>query len=165
MGDSIIPVSGGNISIASVTGDIVITSIAEPTPYTNQIPLSIEADGTPFNGGLGYKTGYRLSSSSGGESANEGVEVTGYIAVKSGDVVRVKNITLSTSSSDGVVLYFDNNKTKLDSTYTATLFSTDEGNGVYASAPITRWAKLGYIRFTSSNIDDTSIVTVNEEIV
>lgn len=59
--------------------------------YTNLITSSINIDGTPFNGGLGYKTGYRLNSS-GGETVYEYQGVSGFIPVTENDIIRVINI-------------------------------------------------------------------------
>ena len=70
--------SDGIISIAAVTGDIVITAVA--TGFTNQIPISIDSSGSIYNG-AGYKAGYRISTSSGNESAASGMTVTGFIPV------------------------------------------------------------------------------------
>ncbi len=62
---------------------------------TNLVPGSIESDGTPYNGGLGYKTGYTLSASAGNpstENARSAYAVTGFIPVARYDVIRVVNI-------------------------------------------------------------------------
>lgn len=81
----------GVINIASVTGDVVITAvcteIAEYT-YTNQVPISIDTDGSVFNG-VGYKDGYRISSTSGDLSAEDKSCVTGFIPAKENDIVRI----------------------------------------------------------------------------
>ncbi|MDO4619963.1 MAG: phage tail spike protein [Lachnospiraceae bacterium] len=62
MGGSVVSgaYSGGKISIASVTGDIEITADA----YCNQLPISVDEDGTTiYNGGTGFINGKYLSSS------------------------------------------------------------------------------------------------------
>lgn len=67
--------------------------------YTNQVPISIGSDGNIYNGGLGYKNGYRLSSS-GGESSAANATVTGFIPVAPGDIIRIKGyIWLETTST------------------------------------------------------------------
>ena len=65
------PNKKGEINIESVMGNIVVSaSAAQPAPsYTNQIPISKDANGNIFNT-TGYKEGYRLNSS-GAESALE----------------------------------------------------------------------------------------------
>ena len=58
--------------------------------YKNWVPYSTESDGkTIYNGGLGYKNGYRVRS--GGAEAESGSSAcTGFIPVKGGDVIRIK---------------------------------------------------------------------------
>lgn len=56
------------------------------TSYTNQIPLSTDKDGNPYNGGLGYKNNTRYNSSF-LEKDQANAFVTGYIPVKGGDTV------------------------------------------------------------------------------
>lgn len=76
--------NGGVISIASVTGDIVITATAveittDSGNYTNLLPTAQAIDSTePYNG-TGYKDGYRMSSTSPFESVADGYVLTGYI--------------------------------------------------------------------------------------
>ena len=72
-------VSGNVISIASVTGAIVITGQADViASYTNIVRTSEALDSTAvYNGGLGYKNGYYTSV--GKESAKAGDCCTGLI--------------------------------------------------------------------------------------
>lgn len=173
MGGQNVSVSGGDISIVNVTGDIVITAVAELAgpSYTNQIPLSIGVDGKPFNNGQGYKTGYRLSLSGGGESAQEGTEVTGFIPVTKNSVIRIKNIAYSGDTTRGVVGY-DANFTKVGSAAIDAMFTTygeDDGNGVRRTK-LNSFASfysdsLKYIRLCSTDINANSIITVDQEIV
>lgn len=56
--------------------------------YKNWVRYSTELDGvTIYNGGLGYKDGYRVRSG-GAEGAADDGACTGYIPVNEGDVVR-----------------------------------------------------------------------------
>lgn len=55
------------------------------------LTLATEANGSPYNGGQGWKTGYRLNSS-GAEVALYGMEVTGFFPAAYGDKVSLKNI-------------------------------------------------------------------------
>lgn len=72
-------VSGNVINIASVTGAIVITGLADVVAsYTNIVRTSEALDSTAvYNGGLGYKDGYYTSV--GKESAKAGDCCTGLI--------------------------------------------------------------------------------------
>lgn len=56
--------------------------------YINRVTLSINADGTIYNNGLGYKNGYRVRSG-GAEIAQDISACTGFIPVKGGDVIRI----------------------------------------------------------------------------
>lgn len=57
--------------------------------YTNLVPLSTEADGkTIYNGGKGYKDGYRIRSG-GAESAHTNTACTGYIPFKKGEALYI----------------------------------------------------------------------------
>ena len=68
MGGNAVSVSGGNINIANVTGNIVITAAAEVSKpaYNNLVPAAINLDGAIMDDNgtkCGYKRGYRWSSS------------------------------------------------------------------------------------------------------
>lgn len=59
------------------------------TGYKNWVPYSTESDGvTIYNGGLGYKDGYRVRSG-GAEAANSYSTITGFIPFNKGDVLRI----------------------------------------------------------------------------
>lgn len=152
----------GHISIAQVTGDVVITATSAKTGYTNQIPLSTDASGNPYNNGLGYKTGTRLNSSS-QEVAISGMCCTGYIPLTgvAGDVIRIKNVTYAGSASVYLMCFNSNlvgSKAFTQSDLEAatvdgvTTVTTGTQNGLY------------WLRLSCGVIDDTSIITVNEEI-
>lgn len=174
-------VSGDTISIAKVTGNIVITAVAEETvvEVINQIPISTDADGNLFvgtNGEAGYKTGYRMSLSSGNETAAEGYECTGFIPVKQGDVVRIKNISVTSENSTNAIFYNSEKQTySTASTQGATLYNIfvtngTENNGVYTATFSSNIHSaiddnLAYIRIGSKEITNDSILTVNQEIV
>ena len=152
----------GHISIPSVTGDIVITATAVKSGYTNQIPLSTDADGNPYNNGLGYKTGTRLNSSS-NEVAISGMCCTGYIPLtgKAGDVIRIKNVTYAGTAS--VYLICFNQNGMASKTYMQADLEAATVDGV--TTITTSQKGLYSMRLSCGVIDDTSIITVNEEIV
>lgn len=96
MGGSPVSVSGGSISIASVTGDIVITAVAEEevveVEHTNFcVPL-----------GDGWISGGRCSSSGADREDSEAFALTNYIAVQNGDILSVQNLAVSTSTYSGL---------------------------------------------------------------
>lgn len=152
----------GHISISQVTGNIIITATAVKTGYTNQIPLSTDKDGNPYNNGLGYKTGTRLNSSS-NEVAINGMCCTGFIPLtgKTGDVIRIKNVTYA-GTATVYLICFNHNGTG-SKTYTQSNLESATVDGV--TTITTSQNGLYSMRLSCGVIDDTSIITVNEEIV
>lgn len=153
--------------------DVGRIDLSNKPAYTNQIPLSINSDGTPFNGGQGWKTGYRISKSSGGEAAATNYECTGFIPVTKESTIRIKGIDITNTDEYAVVSGYDKNFTKLDTgngvTIGAMIESTDD-NGVstfkgFGAFTHFSSTELAYIRFSSSHIDENSIITVDEEIL
>ena len=99
--------------------------------YKNWVKYSTEADGvTLYNGGLGYKTEYRISTSTGKESSGgTGGTLTGFIKVKPGDVVRF-------ASQGEIINWFMNNATNIIAYYDtsrATKLGHVRSNGTTAS--------------------------------
>lgn len=80
--------ANGVISIGSVTGNIniAVTAVVK-SAYTNQVPISIDIDGSIYNG-CGWKGRHRLSSS-GTEKEASNQTVFGYIPAKGGDTIRI----------------------------------------------------------------------------
>jgi len=171
-------VSGSAISIASVTGDIVITAVAvEQKPaYTNILKE------------VGYESG-RLGST-GADSASSSYRRTKYIPCKAGDTIRIANVTgLNASDSDTNnhrFSFYNSSKTHLR---TLNCSSSGLGSATSAAGPYynlvfdssgniiqftipsqdnnTNLSTVAFLRFctASGGITDASIVTVNEEIV
>lgn len=148
--------SNGTISISEVTGDVVITAVA--TGFTNQIPISIDSSGAVYNG-IGYKAGYRLSTSSGNESAASGMTVTGFIPVPAASTVYIKGIDL-TSGNSTMAWYGTDFKFK-SGTYCNGNFDAADANGVRKK---TFSNGVGYVRISGA-FGDNPIITVNEPIV
>ena len=101
--------SGNTITIGNVTGDIVITATATlilvGPAYTNQVLNAVDESGNPYNGGRGYKTGYRLNSN-GGETAQSNALISGYIPYNSNvKVIRIKGYTVEPTTSDYLFCY------------------------------------------------------------
>lgn len=130
--------------------------------YTNQITTSINADGSQYvghNGEDGYSAGYRINSS-GVEGQQDGMCCTGFIPYTQ-QTIRLKNVTVAGTKSPYIVIY------NADKTYNQVVAIsdrlTDDGTGVLTgTAPM---GSAGFIRITCGVIDDTSILTLNEEIV
>lgn len=121
---------------------------------------------------VGYTENLRLSASGGyTESSYSGADLTGYITVAAGDVIRLKEVTMPDSDSyANKVYFFDNNKTGVNS---VSMLSTDvkhsvvfddDGNVIqFTVIEQTLGGAAGYIRINAANIDEYSVITVNEE--
>lgn len=146
------PDENGNVKI-EVSG-------GETTGYTNVLPLAINSDTTPYvgtNGEKGYKTGYRISSS-GAEKASDINCCSGFIACKPGDTVYIKNIATETSGYS-VQYFYNSSFGKVNNVVNDLTLEND----VY-SFTVPANSGIEYVRLTVGTIDDTTIVTVNEEI-
>lgn len=82
-----LPLADGTILeidvLTALNGTVVI-------PYINQMPISIDSDGSVYNG-TGWKDDTRLSASSGSvKDSTDYASITGFIPVKPGDTVRFK---------------------------------------------------------------------------
>ena len=171
--------ANGNITIASVTGNIVITAVgADGVAYINQIPLSINADGTPYvgdNGEDGYKIGYRLNSS-GTETAQSGIAVTGFMPVKGDDTIYGSAGAMTGNAGNCYICLYDasfqkiwgNNMSSMANI--PTFAGNDDGsfaftiskNSYIASTVVTNAA---YFRMSSAGIANGNVaVTVNDPI-
>ena len=167
-------------------GTLNHTIIPEPT-YTNVLPLAINSDGTLFNGGKGYKTGYRLNSS-GNETSEAGVFITGFIPINQNDQLYFKNIDWylkSDTNNKCYVCVYDASFNMVTNGYfrdgmLTTLsnydwainegsIALDENNhltsirlkpGVVGSTEV----NAKYVRISAWNISDESIITINEPI-
>ena len=162
------------------------------TVYENMLPKTINADGTLYNNSQGWKTGYRLNSS-GVETAQSGIEVTGFIPCRYGDVITLKNITydIGTSATYKDVQYwavYDSSFTKKASNKSDSLTTlmnassnkyvkVDSSNNlimltlnyetlsyVGAISDIYDLTQRIYVRFSAQEISNNSIIAINEYI-
>lgn len=172
-------VSGGTVSVASVTGDLIITAVAteaavEPS-YTNVLPLAVDANGNSYkgtNGEAGYNTGYKISVSSGNESSADAC-VSGFIKLTEGaqSQIRLKNITLSSAASINNIVFYKSDKTLQKgyagntSGFNAAVKVTDGVYLIETNEWFTNDNTPVYFRFSCGAITDETIVTVDEEIV
>lgn len=137
--------------------------------YTNKIPLSVNDNGDIYND-IGYKKGVRYATSSASEKEYENACITGWINVIPGDVVRFKNMPISTlDNADAMknAIYCANEAKTTQWTVYSTIIQDSlncevdgEGNVAQFTVP----SGCNWVRFASTAIDETSIVTVNEEI-
>ena len=174
--------STGTVVLSNPTSDVMVAVVAvAATPkYTNQITLSINADGSQYvgtNGEDGYKTGYRLNSS-GVETAQSNIEVTGFIPCTKADILRFANMTFAKSGTGADYSYiatYDSDKTKLTSTKLSSISSSV--NAEWDSSGNLRMLDMdslmysikysltpAYIRISGYDINANSVITVNEPI-
>ena len=118
---------------------------------------------------VGYIEGYRISASSGAETVNSGTDLTGYIKTGSAATVYLKNVTMPDETTGYVcfVGFYDSEKQYIQGYYMNS--SQAASNPTYDSnGNLTRFYfnhdGTEYIRITAQNIDDTSIITVNQPI-
>lgn len=172
-------------------GTLEHTAIPEPM-YTNVLPLSIGNDGQPYNGGKGYKSGTRLNSS-GVESTSNAteIEVSGFIPVKNNDVIYLDGITINTGTyanqtyiwlydaSFNILtgryrLFSQLSAEKIETLKTNGRIDTDgdgnitklmiHGDVFLTGSTLADMSNAAYLRISCENIDDNSIITVNEPI-
>ena len=152
--------STGVINIPAVTGDVVITAIAESNEpsYTNVLKT------------IGYTANKRLGSD-GTERDNSGTYLTGFIPCKINDYLYLKNITMQPSATANYGCYvglYNANKEKVHmaalTTNDTSLYKVDSNNNIYRLWVDPYRTGTEYVRLCASAMDDTSIITVNEPI-
>lgn len=153
--------------------------LAWKSGHTNLVPLSTEADGvTIYNGGKGYKDGYRVRSG-GAEATSTNATCTGFIKATNGDVIRLSGYDAQYSNAANAINVFDGNRNNLgqiaansDKSYGCFLNTGNnwddviaEGNGVYYWIVPSGYG-IEYIRVTGYTNGQGSkmIITKNEEI-
>lgn len=151
--------------------------------YKNWVKYSTESDGvTIYNGGLGYRENYRLSSDGSEKTGTNGV-IAGFIPIKPGDVVRFassgKIINWPISNATNCIHYYNSSKESVGRFMGA---GTVSGVCTAANSVVTEEVYRQKYRFTvpnESSIEyvrvgvywpngpdgENFIVTVNEEIV
>lgn len=167
-------VSGNNITIASVTGAIVITAVAEGN-YTNLIHQSEEVSSTAiYNGGLGYKNGHYVSG--GGEGTNANDCMTGCISYEINgsqptDILYIKGYTAGASESHTRLCIRKSTKAWIreDNGFlnANNIFDVEVlGTGYYKLTPkagIHHNYTIGYVQFSFHQPDASGIIITRNE--
>ena len=148
--------SDGKIAIPSVTGDVVITAIAVASApnYTNL------ADPTSSD----WLTDNRLNSSGTGTSAT-GLDVSNYIAVTNGDVIRIKGLDM-THASARIAGYNSSKAVLFSASLSATSYATNKTVGADESEFTLAYNGIAFLR-VSGGLNSTAndvIITKNEPI-
>lgn len=150
--------------------------------YKNWVKYSTESDGkTIYNGGLGYKNGYRVRSG-GAEGADAYGACTGFIPVKGGDVIRISGCDFAHAANGNAINVSDASFTNIGqftmipaqygifaSSYSAYSHKSvvQEKTGVWKWIVPPAASGVAYIRVTgygNSSHGADLIVTINEEI-
>ena len=178
--------------IVTVNEDILIRQIWKK-PYKNWVRYSTESDGkTIYNGGLGYKNGYRIRSG-GGEGELSTSAHTGFIPVKAGDVVRIGGLDFGSEYAHGSAMNVSNSSFTNIGQFSMTAgeygIFTQSAYKAYSQASVVqektgvwKWvvppasSGVAYIRVSANTSNASSstpppadgskmIVTINEEII
>ena len=170
--------------------DVVVASAGTTiVSYTNQMPISIDSDGSVYNA-TGWKGTTRLSGSSGSvKEGTSGASITGYIPVAAGNTVRFKlknNVRVWDQSTINpgwnIMAYYDSTFKWLGSccplesstsVYGICTTANNVANGSVANGGVVSFTvpannSIGYLRLSFSDSENSGIssliVTVNEEI-
>jgi len=165
---------------------------ADTPNYTNVLPLSIDTDGSIYNG-IGYMAAKRINSSHQvvdlqNTAATNPAFVSGLIPIKEGDTIRFKNCYIDATNVDKSSKYGFANWNGRICYYTAakewgnedfwTSF-TDNKSSTFATPVVgadglcyeltfnnkITTAGYKYIRFNLAGTPETAIITINEPIV
>lgn len=143
--------------------------VAGPS-YTNQVPISTDADGNVYNG-TGYRDGYRLTDDW-ADKAAEGYTATGLIPCKGSDTIRIKGVEWPQTDAVGCyVSLYDASKTLLvrvrANNTTAWLTPTYDNSTGVITMSLSKNGNAGsmaYVRFSFLGSGADAILTINEEI-
>lgn len=141
--------------------------------YVNQIPLSTDAAGEP----LGWETDRTLSTYTGAATSLAGYDATGFIPLTgTGDVLRMEGLRFSANGYCRLAFY-GSDKGFLaavtgEEIAAAAAFSgrfTQNSSGHYTCIDLTafeaaRETDIVFFRLSAYAIDDSAVLTVNEEI-
>ena len=128
-------------------GEIIVGTMEGGGGYTNQVPLSTETDGeTIYNGGTGYKDGYRITTTGSERKASSG-SCTGYIKVKAGDVIRWSGASNITSNTSNAINVYDGTYANLGQ-----IGPVNSNTGIFASTGAYTTYNWNSIGVSSNNV-------------
>ena len=157
--------SNGTINIPNVTGNIIIYAAATKAVRTNMLTQAVDTDGSLYNGGQGWKSGYRLNSN-GVESAKSGAFVTGFMPFAQGQTMNLENVGLpaNTSVTNNAWCYialYDSNKSKLYANYSKDVMAHRQNDvTVDANNYVTKWT-LNYWMNSSNDLSNVAFVRMS----
>lgn len=158
-------------------------AIPDVVRYTNwaKVAYAQGSTTTVYNDGKGYSENVRINSSGTDTTGATGWDTTGYIPVMPGDIIRLKNCTVFNMSgitgtnrcrpvfyNSSFAYVTESASWSLDKTPPiANEFSPvygDNGDVVQFKVPTNYNSGIRYMRMTVDDINEDSIITVNEEI-
>ena len=155
--------SNGTISIANVTGAVMITvsAVKVASGYTNRVLGSLDTDGSVFNG-TGYKDNVRLSSSGGvSSSPQNGSATTGFMeyTYEYPFILRMKGATWlgeseKYTSTHWYLNVYDAEKVFRAGFSSSALTSSGEGGGFGTSAKVSYDSDTGVTTFDFTRSHD-----------
>ena len=153
---------------------MTVTEEVTGPSYTNLLPLATDTDRKTIYQEKGFIDGQRLSSS-GSITTQAGMQVSGFISAKEGDILRIKGIKGMTSKTSYVISYNSSNtavkyKAFAQDATTNEFITPGAGfmtveNGIVTYPLVSDYFGTGFdaIRF-SGVFGENTIVTINEEI-
>jgi hypothetical protein len=154
----------------------------------NRLKDAVDLEGSVYND-VGYKSGTRISASNTDVTTLEDktdrtdLYATGYIRVSPGDIIRLKNIKFFIDDEWGQsgVFHVDESKNKLPGPFVGASSIIDTSTTIKETITLENGStkenityfvvnddgdrkNTCFIRIVCQNIDETSIITVNEEI-
>lgn len=146
-------------------GERIVGTMKSAKPdIINLIPSSTDANGQPYNGGLGYKNNTRLSSSTGAESTVAGHTCTGFMPVTSNDKIYITGIGYTDEDKPRIGVY-DSSKANLKcSSFAASGYAwATESNGVWCiDVKTLKSSGVAFFRFSAIGFTGDTIITVNQ---
>lgn len=162
---------------AGATAGNLSALIATLTPrFTNVLRKAVDSSGNPYNGGKGFKENYYMNGST-TEAASTNYDITGFIAIMPGDIVRLKNVQLCKlvgSNTKCQIHYYNSsfarvgnteylkNPTVLSAAWS--VVTNADGSDIVQFTFPSSLSSSRYIRMTCGELTDASIITINEEI-
>ena len=147
----------------------------DTTGIRNKLSTAIDESGNLYNG-KGWKEDTRYSTSSQAEKSFTGYDLSGYIRVRMGDVVRFENMEFHDLSGDGGTspqsgfLWYDENfafmgneTANADKILSASWKPIYNENGDLIQITIPYWYEGTYLRFCVGDFNENSVITINQK--
>lgn len=178
-GGLITALGSGTATITAKTADGNFTATysltVEAAPKVNMLTQAVDSSGNPYNSGQGYKSGYRLSSS-GGESAQSGCYVSGFMPCTYGQTVEFDGFNLLTSGDSGYnycyICAYDSRFVLIKSAYAKDMaaissnHAVSDDNNCLASITLTTstgstsLSNMAFIRISAIRIDENPAIYI-----